>query len=198
MMTSTRDALLDAGVALIAEHGFAAVTVGQIEQAAGFTPRDGTLYRHFKSKRELLDAALQRHVDSLSDQDGLTDLLPLPDLTSELRVIGRLILSRLDAEELISRVLEKEGHQLGKLADVMREGISEPGYRLFAAYLDDRSEGEPDDSTAIAVMLVGALVNLRRSTWTFGRPPASLDDDRAVDAWVHLCLSALALNCLQA
>lgn len=40
-------------------------------------------------------------------------------------------------------------------------------------------------------MLVGALVNLRRSTWTFGQPPAALDDERALNAWVRLCQSEM-------
>ncbi len=190
-MTGTRDRLLNAGAALIAEHGYAAVTVGQIEAAAGFTPRGGTLYRHFDSKDELLQGAVQRHVDSLSEQDGIAGLLPLPDLASELRVIGSWTLRRLDAEATISRIIEKEGARLGNLVDLMRTGVSEAGYELFAAYLTDRAKNATRDWSAPAVMLLGALVNLRRSTWTFGEPPAKLSDDDALDAWVRICLTVL-------
>lgn len=191
-MTSTREALLQAGVRLIAERGYPAVTVGDIEAAAGFTPRGGTLYRHFRSKRELLDAALRHHVDSLADQHGLTDLLPLPDRASELAVIGRWILRRLDAEEPISRVIEKECHRLGTLVEDMRQGVSEAGYHLFAAYLDaHRATAESTDTVAAAVLLVGALVNLRRSAWTFGHRPADVDDERALAAWIPMCLHVM-------
>lgn len=190
-MTHTREALLDAGERLIAERGYAAVSVGQIEEAAGFTARGGTLYRHFASKADLLRAAVQRHVDSLAEQHELADLLPLPDLASELRVIGRWTLQRLDSEAVISRVIEKEGAQLGPLVDAMREGISEPGYRLFAAYLEGKGVRSDIDEVAVAVLLIGSLVNLRRSTWTFGKKPADIGDDQALDAWISLCLAVL-------
>lgn len=190
-MTATREALLDAGERLIAERGYAAVTVGQIEEAAGFTARGGTLYRHFASKGDLLQAAVQRHVDSLAQQHELADLLPLPDLASELRVIGRWTLQRLDSEAVISQVIEKEGAQLGPLVRAMREGISEPGYRLFAAYLQDKGVRSDVDEVAVAVLLIGSLVNLRRSAWTFGKKPADVDDERAIDAWINLCLAVL-------
>ena len=190
-MTDTREALLDAGQMLIAERGYAAVSVGQIEEAAGFVPRGGTLYRHFDSKADLLVAAVQRHIDSLVDQDGLAALFPLPDLRSELQVIGRWTLRRLDAEESISRVIEKEGARLGPLVDAMREGISEPGYQLFAAYLQSKGLRPEVDGLVASVMLVGALVNLRRSAWTFGTPPAGIGDEEALDAWIELCLSVL-------
>lgn len=56
---------MDVGLQLIAERGFRSVTVGDIEAEAGFAARGGTLYRHFASKAELLDAAMQRHVESV-------------------------------------------------------------------------------------------------------------------------------------
>ena len=191
-MTDTREALLDAGQALIAERGYAGVSVGQIEEAAGFVARGGTLYRHFDSKADLLRAAVQRHIDSLDEQDGLAAMIPLPDLRSELHVIGQWTLRRLDAEESISRVIEKEGGRLGSLVDAMREGISETGYQLFATYLEDKGLEPGVDGLAAAVMLIGALVNLRRSAWTFGTPPAGISDEDALRTWVGLCLAVLA------
>jgi hypothetical protein len=47
------------------------------------------------------------------------------------------------------------------------------------------------DSEALAVVLLGSLINLRRSTWTFGRPPIGIDDQRLIDTWVELCLAVL-------
>lgn len=177
---------MDAGVRLIALRGFAAVTVGDIESEAGFTRRGGTMYRHFESKEELLVEAVRRHVDSLSRSEGLADLLPLPDRRSELQVLGRWILQRLTAEEQISKVIEKEAGRLPQLADLMRDGISEPGYRLMSAYLTERGLADSYDADATAVVLLGALVNARRSEWTFGAPPAGVTDERLVGAWVSL------------
>jgi AcrR family transcriptional regulator len=191
-MTSTREALLDAGVRLIAERGFAAVSVGDIEEAAGFTRRGGSMYKHFRSKADLLDAAIQRHVDSLAQPDGVIALLPLPDIASELLLIGRWVLARLTREESISRIIEKEGARLPHLADTMRDHISEPGYVLLAAYLDARGLASHWDSEALAVLLLGALVNIRRSTWTFAKSPRGIDDARAISTWTELCVLVIA------
>jgi AcrR family transcriptional regulator len=191
-MTSTTDALLDAGVRLIAERGFKAVTVGDIEEAAGFVRRGGTLYKHFASKEELLVAAMQRHIDSLAQSNGVLAMLPLPDLRSELHLIGRWVLARMTAEADISQIIEKEGARFPNLIDDMRNGISEPGYALLKTYLHKRGLDDAWDAPALAVLLLGGLINLRRSAWTFGQSPAGIDDERAVATWVDLCCQTLA------
>ena len=181
---------MDAGLRLIAERGYRAVTVGDIEADAGFVARGGTLYKHFASKAELLDAALRRHIESVGRFEELLALLPLPDLRSELNLLGRWLLNELSREEMVTRIIEKEGDQLTHLIDAMREGISETGYRLARSYIDQREMAGSWDADALAVVLLGGLINLRRSTWTFGKPPLGLDDERVLGTWVELCLTA--------
>jgi hypothetical protein len=70
----------------------------------------------------------------------------------------------------------------------MREGISDRGYRI-AASLIERWAGTTDasvDHEALGVLMVGALINVRRSTWTFGAAPLGLDDERIIDVFVAL------------
>ncbi|HQF94066.1 MAG TPA: TetR/AcrR family transcriptional regulator [Microthrixaceae bacterium] len=181
--SGTRTALLDAGLELIAERGFDSVTVGDIEERAGFVRRGGTLYKHFASKQDLLDEGVRRHVESLAKLDGLDDLGPLPDRRSELIVLGRWILRRLSNEETVSRIIEKEGHRLPGIVAQMRDGVSEAGYGAMAGYLRRSGVVDDADPDALAVVLLGSLVNLRRSAWTFGRPPSGVDDERAGQAW---------------
>lgn len=187
-MTSTKAALMDVGVELIAERGFADVTVGDIEAAAGFARRGGTLYKHFESKRDLLAQAMQRHVDTLDDQDGLNDFAGLPDLRSELIVLARWVLARLTREETISKIIEKEGHRFPSLVAQMRSGVSEAGYAMTAEYLVDRGLPADADADALAVILLGGLVNVRRSAWTFGGTPADVSDERIIAAWAEIGL----------
>ena len=50
MAIAARDRVLAAAMRLFAEHGFAATTITQIEQAAGLSQGAGGIYRHFPSK----------------------------------------------------------------------------------------------------------------------------------------------------
>ena len=54
---ATRAALLEAGRELFAEHGYAAVSTGQIVSRSGLTR--GALYHHFGGKRELFKAVFE-------------------------------------------------------------------------------------------------------------------------------------------
>ena len=180
---------MDAGLRLVAERGYRAVTVGDIESAAGFVARGGTMYKHFASKADLLDAALQRHVESVGRFEELMALLPLPDLRSELHLVGRWLLNELSRQEMITRIIEKEGDRLAHLLAAMREGISETGYRLARVFMDRHAMADSWDGDALVVVLLGSLINLRRSAWTFGQPPLGLDDERVLTTWVELCLT---------
>ncbi len=93
---------------------------------------------------------------------------------------------------MITRIIEKEGDQLAHLMESMRENISETGYELARAYLDQRSIDESWDRDALVVVLLGGLINLRRSTWTYGKPPLGLSDERVLATWVELCLTVIA------
>lgn len=115
----------------------------------------------------------------------------LPDLRSELSLLGRWLLVRLSGEEAITRIIEKESARFPHLIDAMREGLSDAGYRLASAYLQQRELDDRWDSDALAVILLGSLINLRRSTGTFGKPPNGLDDDRVLATWVELGVALL-------
>ncbi len=54
----TRDALLDAAIAVFAKRGFHGASLDEIAETAGFTR--GAIYKHFADKDELLHAACAR------------------------------------------------------------------------------------------------------------------------------------------
>ena len=179
--------LVDAALRLFASQGFAATTVGDIEQAAGFAPRSGALYKYFASKRSLLDAGLERHLAAVGDVGDEILLRPLGDIRSEITMLARWLLAELDRERHITHLLEREGDRLAELRDRAREGISERGYRIGSAlvgrWMPDTGQVERD---SFAVVAIGALINFRRSTWTFGAAPRDLTDDEFVNGWVDL------------
>ncbi len=179
--------LVDAALRLFARQGFSATTVGEIEKEAGFAPRSGALYQYFASKRALLDAGLERHLAAVGDVGDEILLRPLDDIRSEITLLARWLLAELDRERHITHLLEREGDRLAELRDQAREGISERGYRigsdLIRRWMPDTSQVERD---SFAVVAIGALVNFRRSTWTFGAPPRNLTDDDFIEGWVDL------------
>ena len=191
MTTSTPDRLLDAAALLFAERGFAGTSVADIEEAAGFTRRGGTLFKHFPSKQAVFAALIDRHADAVGDALDLTSLLPLGDLRSELTLVARFVLAELTEEESIHRALNCGGAEVPEARERMLSDVLEPGYRRSAELLQ-RWIGDTyriSDPEATVTVLMGGLVNLRRNAWTFGRVPLEVDDDRAVDAWVDLAVS---------
>ena len=51
---TTRERIITEAMRLFAERGYRGTTVGDIEQAAGLSPRAGGLYKHFASKDEVV------------------------------------------------------------------------------------------------------------------------------------------------
>ncbi|HUW04122.1 MAG TPA: TetR/AcrR family transcriptional regulator [Acidimicrobiales bacterium] len=190
----TRDRLIDATLDLVAAHGFDGVSVGDIEAGAGLAPRSGALYKYFDSKLAVLEAGLERHLASVAGMGDDLATSALVDASAEVDFIARMLLAELDRERTITHVIEREGDRLPELRDRMREGISDRGYRISAAFIDRWAAevgAEGVDSDALAVLLIGSLINLRRSTWTFGSAPLGVDDDRIVDTFVALSTSVL-------
>lgn len=184
---STQDRLLTAGLTLFAGQGFRRTTVGEIEAAAGFTARGGTLYKHFPSKQALLDTAVARHVDRVRALRRTADLLPLGEFRSELTLLMRSLLIELEEERLITLLLEKEGDFLPQLRDRFYESLVEPGYRDAAALLQRAvGAGSTWDVEALSVVVVGALVNAVRNRWTFGATVLDVSDERLVHTLVQL------------
>ena len=192
---STRDRLVQAGMRLFADRGFKATTVGAIEAAVGLQPRRGALYKHFASKRALLDVGVDQHLEAIGTAAAQLRDLEIGSIAAGdaeqvrafLVVLGRWFLDQLDAQRDLTRVLEHDGQHLAAVAEVVHDEIIDVGYGAAAALL--RSVDPDIDADALAVVLVGALAAARRTEWTFGATPLGVDDDRLLDAWAATCLS---------
>jgi AcrR family transcriptional regulator len=185
----TKQRLLEEGVRLFAEKGFRETTVGEIEAAAGLEPRRGALYRHFPSKESLLEAALDAHLDGLVNAgDDLSGGLS-GDVRGAALALARWMFAELDREQMILRILEQDGDRLPRLRERFRDTLVKPGYRMTTEIARQWAGSSQRDSDvkAIAAVFLSALVNFRRSKWTFGYPPGGLSQERYVSAWADLC-----------
>jgi TetR/AcrR family transcriptional regulator, regulator of mycofactocin system len=77
---ATRDRLLDAGIRLFAERGYAAVTAAEIADAAGVTER--TFFRHFPTKTDLILTNWRRLATELQ-----VAMAAMPDGTAPIEVV---------------------------------------------------------------------------------------------------------------
>ncbi len=95
--TPTRDLILDVAEKRFAEHGFAGVSVRQIAADAGLK-NQASLYHHFKNKRALYEAVIQRGMEPVIEVIARSQSQPagpvidqLIDHLSEKPLLPRLI-----------------------------------------------------------------------------------------------------------
>jgi AcrR family transcriptional regulator len=192
---ATRERILTAAMSLFGDRGYGATSVGAIEQAAGLAPRSGALYQYFKSKEDVLRAAVERdlaHLDSLDDALGM---LPLGDLQAELTFLARWNLSSLEQRSDLLRFLRRDAERFPDLAEAVHERMTVRPLGQVAAWiarLADDSGARSVDAEALALIMVESLSAYWLMRATFGRVPGDLDDERFIATWVELALAYAA------
>jgi len=185
-ITSTRERIVTEAMRLFAEHGFRGTTVGDIEHAAGLAPRAGGLYKHFRSKEEVLEAGIERHVSEMNVIEPALENMPVDDLRAALTLSGRLALDELRSEMPLMKIVQKDGERFPELVAKVRASIIERGHqqgvalvgRLAGDLLDERQVA------AVASVALGSLVGYRIEETMFGPRPVSEED--YLEAWVDL------------
>src|ERR1700743_3614264 len=97
--TRGRDRLLAEALKLFAAKGYAATSVADIQRASGLAPGSGALYKHFGSKRELLEAAVAYRIDSIVAAREQYDAGRSGSVEAAGRTAGALIWSNMRARE---------------------------------------------------------------------------------------------------
>jgi AcrR family transcriptional regulator len=181
----THEVLIDVALTLFATEGYRGTTIRKIEQAAGLTPGAGGMYRHFRSKEDLLLAAVDRYrADVASFVARAPDLMDLGDVRAELRVAAKLSREFNERNDALLRVLILEQQAIPKRAKRHFEAAWEEGYRLYAGWLARRlGPGSRVDVEAAAIQLFGSLAQYQVQLETFGRPPLGVDPERYNEAW---------------
>jgi AcrR family transcriptional regulator len=193
MSSTTRERIIDQAMHLFSQHGYAATSVAKIESAAGLTPGAGGLYHHFDSKEAVLAAGIERQLarlDALREIRGV--LTPLGDVKAELILIARYILTELDSESELLRILASEARNRPQMLTAAVDQLVHSTFEGFATWIAERSESSiPNaDARAIAAVGLGSLLSSRLLRDVLGIP-AQVDDETLVDTWVRLMIVAL-------
>ncbi|GGV32616.1 putative transcriptional regulator, TetR family protein [Actinomadura cremea] len=192
MTPSTRERIVAESLRLFADRGYAATSVAEIEAAAGLSPGAGGLYRHFRSKEEVLSSAIREHIERTRKQisDVLKQSTAYADrpLEIRLRMTCQAGLAKMREEQDLIRVLFRDLDQFPNLVAEMREGIVNPLYDGIATWLADQPEyeGADEDWPAVASILGGAVVNYWLANESMYEPPTRIDERRFVDSWARL------------
>jgi len=184
---STRERIVTEAMRLFAVQGFRGTTVGEIEQAAGLVPRSGGLYKHFRSKEEVLDAGIDLQVSEIEAIRPVLEMLPLGDVRAELTLVGRWALQLLADEQPLMKIVQKDGDQFPELVAEVHERIIMRGQRDAAGLIGRMLAGAGIDgngAAALGAVALGSLVGYRVEEAMFGPRPVGAEE--FLETWVDI------------
>lgn len=181
--------ILDAAIAVIAEKGFHNSRVSDIAERADVA--DGTIYLYFKSKEQILMAALDSAFQGFYRQ-AKAELAGSKDAKTKLRILARLHLRELSQHRDIAVVLQTELRQSAKFLAEFSERELKGYFNLIREII---REGQQEGSirrdvsdTIAAACLFGALDELV-TTWVLSS--RQYDLSAAADPVVELLLTGM-------
>jgi AcrR family transcriptional regulator len=189
----TRERLLDAAIKLFAHRGYAETSIADIQRQCGLSAGSGALYKHFSSKRELLEAATRRFADRLANDGKRFDVNPGDGTEDLLRRAATLIWDGIEENSPLLRVIFREP-AFPELADELWSAITENAYRRFASGLRtvvDAGMMRIDDPEATAAVLVASLAYYPMVRLLIGHTPGEIERDRYLKAWISHARASL-------
>lgn len=201
--TDTRERLIAAALRLFAQQGYATTSVAEIEGAVGLRPGGGGLYRHFKSKDELLLAAAQAYTERVrsvrrrlaeereASHDTATGARARASSAS--RAASSVAAALRHLVEVLGEFLSGEQAMVrlnANASDIprdVRRAIGEAwdeGYGMVADIFVH--QGVPvDEAEVLAVSALGALNHYVTFVGSWGIEPNGVSLDRFLDGWVR-------------
>ncbi|WP_243061620.1 TetR/AcrR family transcriptional regulator [Humibacter sp. RRB41] len=205
--------VLDAAMRLFGERGYEATSIAQIEEAAGLRPGSGGLYRHFGSKRDVLEQGIEHVLASRRDVFETLDVVPVgttqAEFGTQLRALAEAGMARLDHDRDLSRIMLRDLRELPDLARLVRRQevdavtaalaawlrgwiVGESGARESAA--DENAAGESGvDTDAVASVVVSAISHYWTMVDATGEAPLEMERARFVDALVTMVERVIAV-----
>ncbi|SDR82630.1 TetR/AcrR family transcriptional regulator [Microlunatus soli] len=209
-MQSRRERILTEGMRLFGEQGYAATSIAQIEEAAGLSPGSGSLYKHFRSKQELLAAGLDRLLGSgppaprsAAEPERLDALLAAAvrsgfDRMKHDRDLNRVAFRGLTAfPELLRRFGTEEVQRIEQETAHLLAGAASRAADDQAAgdHAGNRPGGHADDQDwqAVATVLQAATAHYWLLEDLFGgEHPTGVSRERFIAAVVTLATAAVS------
>src|SRR6476646_10593675 len=159
---------MEVALRLFGEQGFAGTSIAQIEGAAGLTPGSGGLFRHFRSKRELLTAAVEHRLmqreqwapllaPELSIVALMDSIAPGTSLAERIYLMAEMGLARLEHNRDVSRILMRDNSIDPAVLRTFRHDEYDLVMQGITRGLIELSGGAEGDWPAAAAVLIGAI-----------------------------------------
>ena len=182
-----REAVYEGAVTVLTKHGLNGTTMDRVAAAAGMAK--GSLYNHFRSKRELLEFVRDRAVAPM--QEALEEIVKNSFCAAEkLASISRLWREYLVKHHAVFEFLIND-HAAKRLLRDTEQTTRASGIKQIATIVEQGiQEGafRPVDATPVAEMFVCASIGMVEQEFAAGiiRPV-----DEAVDALIRVFLHGL-------
>jgi AcrR family transcriptional regulator len=186
----TRQRVLTEAMRLFGEQGYSATTVAQIESAAGLKSGSGGLYRHFASKKALLEEGLR---EQLASKRELMEFVEDPGHVSQLPLRERLLamaragLTRLQAERDLNRIMLRDLRFYPELAELVRAEEIDGIQKGLSRWLERQIDPAPDlDWDALSAVLMNGVSHYWVLRDALGSHPSGIGESRYLETLVDL------------
>lgn len=174
-----KEALFEAAVAVLSEHGVDGMTMDRVAAAAGIAK--GSLYRYFCSKRELLEFIYTKLVDPVFR--NLEELAASDQAASE-KLAGDLhvLLEHVAKHAQVHRLLFEDDVAHGLLQSSERRTLEAASERLAGIFRQGMEEGvfRPADPLLLANMYLGLCKGILQTRPNLERPEQRDDMQRVI------------------
>ncbi|MBC6461346.1 TetR/AcrR family transcriptional regulator [Actinomadura sp. HBU206391] len=180
MKRGKRERLTDAAVQMLHEQGVEKTTLADIARAAGIPV--GNVYYYFKTKDDLVEAAIGAHAQRLRAMIASLDELPTPQDRLKTLIGGwvgqRDLAARFGCPfGTLSSELDKRADGLDRTAAEVMQGLIDWSEQQF------RSMGRTD-SRDLAVALIAAYQGISLLTNTFRDPELMTREGDRLERWI--------------
>jgi len=191
---TARQRLVNEAARLFAERGYAATSVADIQQACGLTGGSGAMYKHFPSKRALLEEVIGVHLLTMREGNELFLGQVPDDLEQALHFLADAMWASMRRDRDILRVTLRDLDDFPDLLDRVWTELKANAYDAFAGWLAsqaDRGTVHVDDPEASAAVLLSSLTYPSILSTLIGHVPGDLDAARYRAAWIQHAVSSL-------
>jgi AcrR family transcriptional regulator len=134
---TTRERILDAALELFVERGFRGTTISDVERRVGLAAGTGSFYRHFRSKEELLRAAVEREAERCmtESRDERAALPVLDDPDEQLVAAAHQRLGDIRRFERLLRLVLAEGDRVPEVRTAVAAALQDA--HALGPWMDD-------------------------------------------------------------